>query len=255
MYKQIRGKVAGRVRRAQCLLRLRGLLDMDNAQLTRLGTAHGGWTLPTRSIRSGSTALCVGAGEDISFDVELNKKGITVYTIDPTPRSREHVRQVLSAAEGRSLAFINRSDEDVYDLRGFDKCRFTFLDVGLWGRDTPMRFFAPQDHEHVSHSIVNLQHTDQWFEANCMTLRSVCESLNIREIDILKLDVEGAEYAVLESMVDSGLRPGVLCVEFDEIVNPLDGGFMERILKAVKMLRGIGYRFRHIEDSNALFVR
>jgi FkbM family methyltransferase len=254
MYKRIIGKLSGRVRRARCSLRLRALLDKDQAELIKLGTSRGGWTLPRYSIRFGCTALCVGAGEDISFDVELNKRGVTVYTIDPTPRSKEHVRQVLSAAEEGSLVSVNRSDAEFYDLQGFDKRRFTFLDVGLWEENTSMRFFAPQDHRHVSYSIVNLQHTDQWFEAKCMTLGSVCDSLNIRKVDILKLDIEGAEYAVLKNMVASELRPGILCVEFDEIINPLDGDFMERILDAVRMLKGAGYRLRHVEDSNALFL-
>ena len=43
-------------------------------------------------------------------------------------------------------------------------------------------------------------------------------------IDILKLDIEGSEYAVLGNIVESGLLPNVLCVELDELRNPLDGG-------------------------------
>jgi FkbM family methyltransferase len=52
----------------------------------------------------------VGAGEDISFDVELNKKGLDVYCVDPTPRVTEHIAKVLEAAEGGTPAPINQSD-------------------------------------------------------------------------------------------------------------------------------------------------
>jgi FkbM family methyltransferase len=255
MYKKLIDKVVSRTRRLWSARRLQSLIEIHEPILTRLGTSYGGWTLPTSNVRSGSTALCVGAGEDISFDVELNKKGITVYTLDPTPRAREHVARVLASANGGARASINNSPVEFYDMQGFDETRFKFLDVGLWNQNTLMRFFAPRDQSHVSHSIVNLQHTEQYFEAKCMTLRSVCESLKLDAIDILKLDIEGAEHTVLKNMVEVGPRPSVLCVEFDEIGNPLDGGYMERILDTMQMLKEAGYKFRHLENSppNALF--
>src|SRR5581483_401268 len=151
----------------------------------------------------------VGAGEDISFDIELNKCGLRVFTLDPTPRAREHVKQVLESADDGRRIPINQSATDFYDLHAFDKNRLTLLDVGLWSEDTSMRFFAPKDRSHVSHSIVNLQHTDEWFEAKCLTLQSVCRLENISRIDILKLDIEGAEYAVIKYLVESGIRPPV----------------------------------------------
>ncbi len=235
--------------------RLRRLLDVRKSELTRLGSANGGWNLPTSKIQPGATAVCVGAGEDISFDVELNKQGIKVFTVDPTPRAKEHVGLVLAAATGASPMPINNSPADFYDLRGFDQQRFTFLDVGLWNEDTSKRFFAPRDPNSVSHSVVNLQHTAQWFEAKCMTLQTICRALNIRDIDILKLDVEGAEYAVLKNMVDTGFLPQVLCVEFDEAANPPGLRVMKRIADSIRLLKQSGYSFLHSERCNALFVR
>ena len=249
------GKIKGRIRRMLCSKRLRKLLDTDTPEVIRLGSSHGGWTLPKTGIRGGRTAVLVGAGEDISFDVELNKRGMQVFTLDPTPRAKEHVKQVLANGEDGPPLSINRSQTEFYDLCGFDKERLILLDVGLWNENTSMRFFAPKEKSHVSHSIVNLQHTHEYFEAKCMTLRSICEWQNIRDIDILKLDIEGAEYPVLKDLIDSGFRPRVLCVEFDEIRNPLKSGYMERILDAMHMLQDAGYKFRHIEDSNTLFLR
>ena len=235
--------------------RMRRLLDAKKAKLTRLGSASGGWSVPTSKLRPGATAVCVGAGEDIIFDVELNKKGVTVFTVDPTPRARLHVGRVLAAAASESALSINNSTADLYDLRGFDQRRFTFLDVGLWNEDTSKRFFAPRNPNSVSHSVVNLQHTTQWFEAKCMTLRTVCNTLRINNIDILKLDVEGAEYAVLRNMVETGFLPPVVCVEFDEAANPSDLGVMKRIAGSIRLLKQSGYTFLYSEHCNALFVR
>jgi hypothetical protein len=138
-------KLDNRVRRPLWTRRLRSCVEVDDSEVVRLGTAHGGWALPEDSVRPGATAVCVGAGEDVSFDVELNKKGLSVFTLDPTPRAKMHVDRVLAAAKGGPLPKINNSPTDSYDLRGFDESRFIFVDAGLWDENKTMRFFAPKD--------------------------------------------------------------------------------------------------------------
>jgi FkbM family methyltransferase len=248
-------KARKRLLRSWWASRLESCVEANGSELVKLGTAHGGWTVPKSAVEAGGTAVCVGAGEDISFDVELNKKGFRVFTVDPTPRAKEHVANVLAAAAGGPPASINNSRVEFYDLHGFDSGRYALLDSGVWNENTVMRFFAPKDPTHVSHSIVNLQGTDEWFEARCETLKTICDSNQIGEINILKLDIEGSEYAVVANIIESGLRPPVLCVEFDEIRNPLDGKLMNRIRSTIKLLGNAGYKFRHLENSNALFVR
>jgi FkbM family methyltransferase len=244
-------RLGQRVFRRWWVHRLRKRLDVGEPELVRLGTAHGGWSVPIATIQSKGTAVCVGAGEDISFDVELNKRGFNVLTVDPTPRAKAHVARVLDAAKGGPRLPINNSSTDFYDLEGFDEARFKFI----WKENTSMRFFAPKNPKHASHSIVNLQGTKEWFEAKCETLQTICNSHKINQIDILKLDVEGSKYAVLENVVQCGLLPRVLCVEFDEIWNPIDGALVERILATIDLLANCAYKFQHVDNSNALFVR
>jgi Methyltransferase FkbM domain len=248
-------RIGRRLRREWVSRRLKRHLDKEPLELTRLGTDHGGWVLPAKTVDAGGVAVCVGAGEDISFDVELNKRGFQVYTLDPTPRAKRHVEELLDAVLAGAQMAISGSKSNFYDLFGFDMGRFRYLDVGVWEDNTTMRFFSPRDKSHVSHSIVNLQKTEEYFEAKCMTVESLCEQLNLREFTLLKMDVEGAEYAVLRNLVKRGPRPEVLCVEFDEIRNPLDDDHPERIAESVDLLKRSGYKFAHLENSNALFVR
>ena len=230
------------------------LRDSSRQELTRLGTSYGGWTVPATAIAPGRIAICVGAGEDISFDVELNKRGMTVFTMDPTPRAKKHVQQVLDGVGGDSVVAINKSPVEHYDLAGFDPLRFRFLELGLSDQDQVMHFYAPKNPEHVSHSIVNIQHTEDFFEARCVRLQTLCSSFNIVEIEILKLNIEGAEYAVLEDLIGGELRPQVICVDFDEGSIPQDDGYMKRIAGAVQRLRKSGYRLLKVDGWNFSFV-
>src|SRR3546814_9362953 len=51
------------------------------------------------------------------------------------------------------------------------------MPVGLWSEDATLRFYAPRDPTHVSHSIVNLQETESYFEARCRSIASLMAEL------------------------------------------------------------------------------
>jgi hypothetical protein len=230
------------------------LRDSSRQELTRLGTSYGGWTVPATAIAPGRIAICVGAGEDISFDVELNKRGMTVFTMDPTPRAKKHVQQVLDGIGGDSVVPINKSPIEHYDLVGFDPLRFRFLDLGLSDQDQITRFWAPKNPEHVSHSIVNLQRTEDFFEARCVRLETLCSMLKISSIEILKLNIEGEEYTVLQDLIAGDLRPRVICAVFDEGNVPLRGGYLRRISEMIKRMKRSGYRLLNVDGWSVLFV-
>ena len=67
----------------------------------------------------------------------------------------------------------------------------------------------------MSHSIHNLQSTSAYFEADCVTLESFRRRKNLSSIDVLKMDIEGAEFPVIRGMFRlPDLRPTQLLVEF-----------------------------------------
>jgi FkbM family methyltransferase len=207
---------------------------LESTPIERLGSCYGGWKISSSFLGPDSVAYCAGAGEDITFDVALIERfGCEVYTIDPTPRAKAHVARTATA----------------------DK-RFHFLDVGLWDRDEVIRFYAPADPAHVSHSALNLQRTSKFFEAPVKKLSTVMREHGHTRLGLLKLDIEGAEYRVLDSLIADGVHADVICVEYDEALLPLDAGYLIRIRRSAYALMCYGYSLVAVEPACKLtFVR
>ena len=230
-------KIKRRLRGAIC--RLRGVDQFalipcePRPDLTRLG-GECAWVVPIALLSHGTVCYCVGAGEDISFDLALTESlGCEVHTFDPTPRAIEYVNS----------------------LRPVLPLNLTFHPWGLWDRDERMRFYAPQEPHHVSHSILNLQKSDSYFNGECKTLRAIMGELGHTTLGLLKLYIEGAEYKVIESLLADGIHPRILAIECDEIHSPLDAGADARIAGMIKRLVCAGYRLVVVDGPNYTLVK
>jgi FkbM family methyltransferase len=194
--------------------------------LLKIGSAYGGWVVPRTLISGGSICYCGGVGEDVSFDLGLIERfGCNVYAFDPTPRA-------VAFVEALPMADV----------------RLHFMAVGLWSEDARLRFYAPRNPEHVSHSIVNLQASTTYFEAPCRSVSSIMAELEHRSLDLLKLDIEGAEHAVIRATLEAGIRPLVLCTEIDRPVSP--GAFWSTF----RRVDAAGYRLVAVDRWNFTFV-
>jgi hypothetical protein len=81
------------------------------------------------------------------------------------------------------------------------------------------------------------------------------QQLGDTAIDLLKMDIEGAEYAVIRDIVTMKLLPRVLLVEFDEAHTPMDSDANTRIKHHIEMLGQAGMRCIAVEGSDASFIR
>lgn len=197
------------------------------ARLGKIGSDYGGWFLPLDLVRADWICYAGGVGEDITFDLGvIDRFGCQVFAFDPTPRA---------------IAFVECHAKEVKN--------FHFMPVGLWSEDTTLRFYAPRDPAHVSHSVVNLQKTDAYFEAHCRSISSLMAELGHDRIDLLKVDIEGAEHEVIRSMLTDGIRPTVLCMEIDQPAP------WRRIASTVRRIRKAGFRLVSVHGWNFTFVQ
>ena len=188
----------------------------------RLGSIYGGWTICTGvGLGSDSIIYSVGVGEDISFDLSLIKTfGCRIFAFDPTPRS---------------IAWLKRQQLPQ---------EFQFFPWGLGAIDGLLNFAAPEDMRHVSYSSAVLGgHSVQ---CEVYRLCTLVRQLGHAKIDLLKMDIEGSEYDVIDDMLRHDLRPRQLLTEFH---HGLYGIKSHKTANALKRLSSIGYRIFSISPS------
>lgn len=85
-------------------------------------------------------------------------------------------------------------------------------------------------------------------------MEEIMMSMGHKDVSLLKLDVEGAEYEILDSIVAAGIYPRIICVEFDEGHTPRNEGYPQRIRNAIIKIKNAGYSATFFDGWNVTFV-
>ena len=190
----------------------------------RFGSEFGGWNLPVNTPPSDAVIYSAGVGFDLSFDLELIKKrSVQIHTFDPTPKSIEWLKKQPLPKTLQHHAW------GIADYNGSAK------------------FHLPKNPDHVSHSMVDSQTTtDESVEVEVKTISSIMKQLKHNRIDLLKMDIEGAEYTVLKELLKSSIRPKLLLVEFHHRFKSIGA---KKTRTAVKELRSTGYQLYYVSKT------
>jgi FkbM family methyltransferase len=143
-----------------------------------LGSPYGGWLMPGGLIRPSWNCYCVGMGGDISFDLELIRRyGVRVRGFD--------------AVEG----YVDSAREQAAGEQ-----RFSAFQAAIATSDGPIRMQVTHDSRSRSVSSAGLYESGDFIELPGRTLRSLMSELGDAHIDLLKFDIEGAEYELLPTL-------------------------------------------------------
>ena len=188
-----------------------------------LGNEGACWCVSPEGISESSVVYSVGVGEDISFDLDLIQRyRLRVHAFDPTPRSIGWVQSQVLPEE------------------------FVFHSYGVAGFDGTCLFSPASDPAYVSHTL--LPRSTPWpaVELPVYRLATIMKMLGNTAIDVLKMDIEGAEYEVLFDLLASGIRPRQILVEFHHRWPELGVG---RTRRAVRELNQAGYWIFNVSAS------
>ena len=78
------------------------------------------------------------------------------------------------------------------------------------------------------------------------SFKDILKMYNHDQIDVLKMDIEGSEYDVIASILNSKIEIGQILIEFHNRF--FEDGF-SRTKKAIKLLRSSGFELFAISDS------
>ncbi len=189
------------------------------------GTEYGGWFVylyDKLKNKEPINIISAGVGEDISFDVEMAVNfNSNIILVDPTPRSIMHFDNFKNNLEN-----IKQKETDEYkylnqvDLENFSSKNVVLSPLALEKENNiEVKFFEPENEKHVSHSIINWQKVadSRYITVKTVTVKKIMETYNLKNIEILKLDIEGSEVNVLNKMFDDDIYPNQLLIEFDII--------------------------------------
>lgn len=199
----------------------RGIAPEISVPAWTAGARSGMWTVATELLSADGAVLSFGVGDNLAWELAMIKRfGVVVHAFDPTPASVAWAaKQELPAA----LQF------HAIGLAGYDgEMTFTLPDRGS-------RFnFRPQPSGHSKVGGVT---------APVRRLSTHLKHLQVERVEILKLDIEGGEYASLDDVYSGLIAPRQLLLEFH---HHFSGVGIPRTEEAVAKLRAAGYRIFHM---------
>jgi FkbM family methyltransferase len=190
-----------------------------------LGESGAQWAFAPSGLNSQSVVYSFGVGEDISWDTGMIEKyGVAVEAFDPTPKS---------------IAWLGAQQIPA---------QFHFHSYGLAARDNPRElFYFPINPCNVSFST--FRKNAEPIELPVKRLVTIVQELGHTHIDILKIDIEGGEYEVLDDIVKSNLAVGQILVEFHHRWR----GGVRNTQTAIHALQKAGYKIFYISPTKEEF--
>jgi FkbM family methyltransferase len=253
----ITDKVAGKIRKLGFVRYKTIPGGRDTDRLEYLGTRYGGWwldTAMTNEITPSDVVISCGAGEDLSFDLGLQKRtGCTIVIVDPTPRAVAHYAQLRDAAARGGTIAIN-DGPGTYDAAGVDFAKLILEPLAIWNCDESLTLWFPVNPSHVSLSVMKNRDGQERITVPATTIAGLVKKYSISRLPLIKLDVENAEVTVVNDIIERGIRPRQLALEIDELNFP-GAGTMARVRDLTERLSEYGYVARHFDgEANFLFV-
>lgn len=178
---------------------------------------YGGFYVCPKLLNENSIVYSFGIGKDISFDKAiLAKHKCKLFAFDPTPKSIDWIKN-------QNLP-----------------TNFYFYQYGIGIKSEIIDFYLPKNPDHVSGSATlqtNIS-VEKGIKVQMNSFSDIVKELKHNHIDLLKMDIEGSEYEVLEDIITSEVVIDQILVEFHDRF--FKEGF-EKSTKTVNTLRKNGY--------------
>jgi hypothetical protein len=118
--------------------------------------------------------------------------------------------------------------------------------VGLAAETSIYEFSVPENPDEGSYSVARTGLDKVSFE--CWSVETIMQMHGHTSIDLLKMDIEGFEYDIIDRVLDQGIPINQICVEFHPWLRP------GRTFRTIRKLYAAGYRIVHKHRGDHTFL-
>lgn len=187
------------------------------------------WFIDTTLLHPGSIVYSGGVGNDISFELDLtNKIGCNILLFDPSETGLKTMNKKESKHE-----------------------RLKYFPVGLDKEDSVVKFSKPENSIEGSFTILRDLQKD-FVEFSCRSISSLTNEFKHNVIDLLKIDIEGFEYGVIDDILKNNIEVKQICVEFHHFFKEIP---RSKTYKTIKQLKKYGYVIIHKHRLDYTFIK
>jgi FkbM family methyltransferase len=207
-----------------------GLVLTRGREIRTLGDPKGicTWNICPDGLGPDSVIYSGGLGTDVTFEHDLARKfGSNLVLYDPSPIGI----QTMSLPENKIS-------------------QFHYFPVALTGRTGKLSMASPEPGEY---SWFPRNDNTGTIEVDCTDLQALMQKNGHTHIDLLKLDIEGSEYEVIDNLLNRRIPVRQILVEYHHGILP---GFTRRqtIMSILKLLAR-GYKLLDQSGNNHTFLR
>ena len=192
----------------------------------------GGWTFSPIGIDSSSVIFSLGIADNITFDKGMiNSFACHIHAFDPTPT---WIDWIASQDTPPEFHFYPHA------VGNIDGTRLLYPRVSKNGKPMPGA----------------LTLIDEWsgaylpVEAPVKRISTLMSEIGVNHIDILKMDIEAAEYEVIDDVLNSGIPVYQLLVEFHHRFKTVP---LDKTKAIIDRLAAAGYRIFFISEKHREF--
>lgn len=135
-----------------------------------------------------SIIYSLGVLSDTAFDEAISDTfGCSVFLFDPSNIAKQHIEKIKHP-------------------------KFIFSQIGVWKETCDVEFSTPK---YGGSPSMILNWNGKRFTHRCVDLKEILASNDHQHIDLIKMDIEGAAFGVLNRMLELGVYPSQIIAEFE----------------------------------------
>lgn len=194
-----------------------------NVNVSWMGNKDTGFYVVPELLDENSIVYSFGVGEEIPFDKALIKHfSCTVFAFDPTPKSINYVKK-------------NGNIE-----------KFIFFPYGIYKENGNVDFFLPKNPNYVSGSTYKEDSLGEKISVPVKRFSAILTELGHTKVNLLKMDIEGTEFDVIDEILESKLNIPQIAVELHHRFKNIG---IAKTMDFIRKMNNAGYKIAAISSS------